>query len=140
MHKVFFVPGSASAIDYAATRADGELVSCFNGLTLAELQEQYPGAVIGTEFEFLQQMEAACRTAPQPISAEQYADALDALPPQDWQGIGTTAESFKFLERYSGRITSIYARVGCSYYRFHDICTLGHADIIQKVQAATAEN
>lgn len=135
MHKVFFVPGSASAIDYAATRADGELVSCFNGLTLAELQEQYPGAVIGTEFEFLQQMEAACRTAPQPISAQEYTYALNTMPPQDWQGVGSAAESFKFAERYAGRITSIFARVGCSHYRFHDIFTLGHDDIIKKVQS-----
>lgn len=140
MEKVFFVPGNTCALDYACEREDGVFVSYFTGKTLAELQEQYPGAIMGTEAEFTEQMEAACRTAPEPISAEQYSDALDALPPQDWQGIGTTVESFKFLERYAGRITSIYARVGCSYYRFHDICTLGHADIIQKVQAVTADN
>ncbi len=135
MEKIFFVPGNTSAIDYACERADGVAVSYFTGKTLAELQEQYPGAILGTEAEFTQQMEAACCTAPEPISAEQYADALEVLPPQDWQGIGSQAESFKFLERYAGRITSIYARVGRSHYRFHDICTLGHAEIIQKVKA-----
>jgi hypothetical protein len=140
MKKVFFVPGNTCALDYACEREDGVCVSYFTGKTLAELQEQYPGAIMGTEAEFTEQMEAACRTEPEPISAEQYADALDTLPPQDWQGIGTTVESFKLLERYAGRITSIYARVGCSYYRFHDICTLGHADTIQKVQAVTADN
>lgn len=136
MDSVFFVPGNPSAIDYACLRADGVTVSYFTGQTLAELQEQYPGAIIGTEAEFMQQMEAATRTAPQKITVEEYADALDALPPQDWQGIGSQAESFKFLERYAGRITSIYARVGRSHYRFHDICTLGHAEIIEKVKAA----
>lgn len=136
MAKVFFVPGSTSALDYACERSDGVAVSYFTGKTLAELQEQYPGAIIGPEAEFMQQMEAATRTAPQSITAEEYADALEALPPQDWQGIGSQAESFKFLERYAGRITSIYARVGHSHYRFHDICTLGHAEIVEKVKAA----
>ena len=139
MNKVFYVPGNASAIDYVRRREDGVDVSYFTGMTLDELQAEYPGAIVGSEDDFLLQMESACITEPEVISAEQYEDALEALPPQDWRGAGSREESFKFMERYAGRVTSIYARVGANHFRFRDIYTLPHSEIIKRVQAVTLD-
>lgn len=138
MEKVFFIPGNLHVLDEARAREDGELVGRFCRLTLEEIQRQSPGAILGTVDEFLEQMEATCRTDPAPITEEQYSDALEVLPPQNWQGIGTAEESFKFLERYAGRVTTIYARLGNNHYRFRDVYTLPHSDIMAKVKAVQA--
>ena len=134
MAKVFFVPGNTSAVDYARLRQDGEWISVHSAQTLDELQATYPGAVLGTELEFTAQMEQACRTEPEHITADQFQDAFEVLPPVGWTSEGSQTESFKFMEHYSGRITSVYARVGDRFYRFLDVCSLSHAEIISKVR------
>lgn len=138
MEHVFYVPGSAWAVGYAVEQ-DGRIVEQFTGKTLDELQASYPGAVLGTVESFNVALEEKLRSEPEPITEEQWFDALEALPPQEWRG-DRSAESFKFLERQAGRVTSIYARVGVTFWRFHDICTIPHAEIIAKVEKQAAEN
>ena len=134
MQSVFYVPGSTAPIDYARLCADGELITLHTSQTIAQLQGTYPGAVLGSEEEFTMQMEAASRTEPMHITADQFDDALNALPPCNWTGCGSSTETFKFMERYSGRITTIYARIGERYFSFLDVYTLTHAQIVDKVR------
>jgi len=70
-----------------------------------------------------------------PISADAFFDAKCQMPPEDWKGADGT-ESFKCPEYYSGRVTSIYARIGEQHYTFRDRCELSHSEIISKVQAS----
>ncbi len=133
MHQVFFIPGSTAAIDYARLREDGEWITLHTAQTISELQVTYPGVILGAEADFTAQMEQACRTEPEHITADQFQDAFEVLPPVGWSQTDE-AESFKFMEHYSGRITSVYARVGERFYRFLDLCTLEHAEIIAKVR------
>lgn len=137
MTMVFYVPGSTSAVDYARNLPCGNWVSVHTGQPLEALQATYPGVVMGTEDEFAAQMEAAYRTEPEHITEERYQSMLDALPPQGWT-IEADAESFKFMERYSGRITDIYARIGRKFFRFMDVCTLTHDEIVSKIENSAA--
>jgi len=133
MHQVFFIPGNTAAIDYAKLREDGEWITLHTAQTIDELQATYPGIILGTECDFTAQMEEACRTEPEHITAGEYQDAFKVLPPVGWRQSAET-ESFKLMEHYSGRITNVYARVGKQFYRFLDLCTLEHSEIIAKVR------
>lgn len=135
----FYKPSDAgfapSIIDVARTNDKGETVTYFHGMTLEKLREIHPTAQLDT-IEAVQKMrEDAVRSDPMPISEEQYWDALECLPPLDWV-VGSHAESFKMVERYSGRMTNIYARLGRTYWCFMDVDTLPHLEIIAKVRAA----
>lgn len=132
----FYTPGPVpKCIDIARMNEQGQPVTYFAGETLDELRQRYPLAEVITLDEFLTMKENALRTDPVRIEEEHYWDALECLPPLDYT-IKRGGESFKMVERFSGRMTNIYAKVGNTYWMMMDIDTLPHEEIIAKVQAA----
>ncbi|HDQ4405505.1 TPA: hypothetical protein P8734_005703 [Pseudomonas aeruginosa] len=132
---VFYVPGQPWVIDFAKVRADGVTVTQLQGHTLEEVKARSPGAVVISYDEAVAQIEAGSKSEPRQIDAEDFDYALNALPPVQWVA-GDHAESFKMCERTNGRVTAIYARVGSTYWKFEDVYTLPHSEIIAKVRNA----
>jgi len=138
--QVFYVPGQPGKpelhqfIDIAVTVGD-QLVGYYEGKTLAQFQEDYPGVTLGNYQEVAAAQQNSLKTAPAAISLARYTEMLGVLPPEDWQH-GGGGESFKLCEYYSGNITRIYVRIGKDYYEFLDDARITHAEIMAKVQAA----
>lgn len=134
----FYVPAHdgyvPSMIDVARVNDKGETVTYFHGETLAELRERYPTAELISIEEFDRLKEAALRTEPEPTTEEAFMEMLEVLPPLGYRHT-TDGESFKMIERYSGRMTNIYARIGRTYWVFMDRDSLPHDEIVAKVRA-----
>lgn len=135
MENVFYVPGQRWVIDFAIHRADGVAVSQLQGHTLEEVQARNPGAQVMTYSAAVAMIEAGCKTDPRQITEEDFDYALNVLPPMQWVR-GDHYESFMMSERTNGTVTGIYARVGSTYWKFEDTCTLAHTAIIAKVRKA----
>ena len=143
--RVFFVPSHWSekhqtqivpmVIDTVVDR-DGKSLSFYSGETLDELRKRYPTAEIGDMDSVLAEKENMMRTDPVECTEEDFWNALECLPPFDWQRTGSIGESFKLVERTSGRMTSIYARIGSKYWSFTDVDTMPHGEIMAKVKAS----
>jgi hypothetical protein len=143
--KVFYVPSHwsekhntnivPSVIDQAINR-DGKLVGKYCGESLEEMRVRYPTVVLGDLNTVVAEKENMMRTEPFAITEQEFCDALECMPPLDWQHTGS-GESFKFVERYCGRMTSIYARIGTGYWSFTDVDNMPHAEIMEKVKAAS---
>lgn len=104
----------------------------YSGATEDQLRHQYPMLERRELDEVVVSQENHLRTRPEMIPEDSWMDALEALPPLNWVRTHDR-ESFAFAERYAGRITTLYARVGNTYWKFMDICTLTHTDIIDRV-------
>lgn len=74
---------------------------------------------------------------PVETSADRFHEMLEMLPPVGWRLTGNE-ESFKFLERKAGRITSIFVRIQSRHFEFADDCTLTHAACIERVKLSDA--
>lgn len=135
MENVFYVPGQPWVIDFAIQRADGATVTRLQGHTLEEVQARHPGAQLMSYQKAEQQIEAGCKTSPRRIDREDFDYALNVLPPVRWDQNGKY-ETFLMSERINGRVTGIYARVSDSYWKFEDVYTLSHVEIIAKVREA----
>lgn len=120
------------AIDAILTRADGTKIGVYSSKTQEELAEQY--GTIGVEtIEGLERLALDYHRRPvEEIDIEVFDDALDVLPPEDWQH-DAIGESFKMAEHLSGQITHIYARIGKRYFAFTDTAALPHAEIMARV-------
>lgn len=133
MENVFYVPGQRWVIDFAIVRADGVTVSQLQGHTLEVVQARSPGAEIMTYQKAVEMIESGCKTEPRQIQQEDFDYGLNVLPPMNWVR-GVEFESFMMSERTNGKVTGIYARVGATYWKFEEVCTLSHRDIIDKVR------
>lgn len=137
----FYVPAPAGQvpgmIDVSRVNDQGETVTYFHGETLAALRERYPTAELISIEEFDRIKEAALRTEPEPTTKEAFWEMLEVLPPVGWRRT-TDGESFKMMERYSGRMTNIYARIGTTYWVFMDRDDMPHDEIMAKVKQAMA--
>jgi hypothetical protein len=135
MNKVFYIPGTANAIDYARPTADGQFLSYWQGRTLEQLREEYPGVILCDEAEFIALQAKALTTQPEQITEREYIDALEVLPPLHWHRQGG-ASSFKFVEFYAGNITWIFVHIGSQHWKFRGDADLSHDDIVQRVRCA----
>ncbi len=136
--KVFYVPateGSMPRVIDAVVLIDGEERGAYSLETLAQLDRRYPGITIGDSDDVEREREARMRTEPQACTEEQFWEALECLPPLDWQR-KAGGESFKIVERLSGRMTHIYARSGTTYWSFVDRDDMTHAAIMARVTAS----
>jgi hypothetical protein len=122
-----------SIIDMAK-EVDGVMRGTFSGQTLDEISVRCHGAQLGELDEVIAQKEASLISQPTSITEEDYWDALEQLPPNDWHTTGHY-ESFKMSEHLSGRITSIYCKTGDQYFTFNDVCTLSHQEIVTKINS-----
>jgi hypothetical protein len=138
---VFFVPGTQQVvpviIDFAKRRPDGVFVSSISGNTLEETATRYPGAQLGECDTVVAEKESKLISEPVEITQAQFIDALEVLPPDDWQR-HVYSESFKMSERLSGRITSVFVRVNDRYYEFADRDSITHEEAVEKVSRAMA--
>lgn len=100
--------------------------------TLAEWQQERPGMVLMTWDVIMRRHGEAAREAPRLITAEEYEEALECLPPKGWIRTGG-AESFKMSELTSGNMTAIYVRLSGDCLRLVDDYRLTHAKIMDRV-------
>lgn len=136
--QVFFTPARdgvlPKVIDGVRLDPQGRQVGTYSGETLEQLAARYPGIAIGLAEDITAQREAGMRTDPAPCDREAFMLALEILPPEGWTQRGN-GESFKMVERLSGRMTRIYVRTGSRYWTFVDVDTLSHAEIMVRVHA-----
>ncbi len=141
-NQLLYVPASASdphphLADDLITLEDGRVIGRYTGLTKEQLSAQMKTELLVTDRDtFCKMKEDSYVTAPKPITKEQFRDALECLPPLQWvRHLGV--ESFRFMERYTGSITTIYARTGDQYWEFMDRYNMSSDDLAQKVIAAS---
>lgn len=109
-----------------------ELMSGWFDDTLDEYKAKHPQTQVLTMRELEQIIEKAAITQPEPITAATYNDAFECLPPA-YMASGINTESFQMSERYTGRVTGTYVRIGDEHYRFNDIMGKPHSDLVKKV-------
>jgi hypothetical protein len=135
---VFFMPArpnrSIHVIDLCVFDSSGTLRGRCSGQTLVELGGRYPGIELG-EFDLvLAEKERQTQTSPEEISQRRYIQALEAMPPMHMRSAGGW-ESFRMSERYSGRVTAVYATNHRQYFTFLALDTLTHEDIVRQIQS-----
>lgn len=130
MSHAIYVPGKRWAED-GAVLVDGVWRGQWSPhKTLSD----YPaGAVVLTDDEVLECIEAICITEPVEVDVGRYQYLLEVLPPVAWVGIGALTESFKLSEFTNGRVTCVAVRIGARYFEFQDIASKPHAECVQKV-------
>ena len=104
------------------------------GETLEQIQRRYPGAELVDLAAWIEAKDRALCSDPVEITREQFEDALDTLPPQNWQR-AALAESFEFMEHTSGRVTTIYCRTGRRFWEFQGVAGMTLDEIIRRVAA-----
>lgn len=129
--KVFCSPHHM-VIDLAIEQEDGTLIGMYSHETVDQLGQRYPGIFIDTLENSVKRQEDAHKTAPVEITEAQFYEALECLPPINWIHKGDS-ETFKMSEFVSGRITGIYARIGKRHFRFNDVNSMKHVEIIEKI-------
>lgn len=99
---------------------------------MARFSDEFEGLMVIDIVEAFRRQEDAAKTEPEEITAEEYKEKLDILPPValTWSpGSG----SFKICEPYIGGVHSIYARLGDRHFTFRDMVTMKHDEICTKV-------
>lgn len=142
--RLFYVEATATkpmtSIDFVRETDDGQLVSQIRGLTQAELTQERGQEVLITDLDsYISMAEDSYTTKPERITAQQFNDALNILPPMRW-GHHQGMESFRCSEFYSGRITGIYARLpngDCWFFR--DNAFMTPQAILEKIMEADAK-
>lgn len=114
--------GAGETDDMAIARLKGEYGTALSAMPANEAQDLY---------------EAQFKTPVEEISAEQFDDALNVLPPFAWTRTGG-AQSFKISERIAGAITAVYVTIGDRYFRFQDDIHTPHSACCDRVLAFLA--
>ena len=128
--EVFF--SGNSVIDVITAEGRGQ----FSRQSIAELVERYPDGQILTLAVAADLAERAhIDGTVRVISREAFDEAMGWVPPEDLV-IRANNVTFKSSEHFSGRVTSVYAKVGEDFYSFLDLCTLQHDEILEKIDAA----
>jgi hypothetical protein len=105
---------------------------------LRDLAAEYGEALVILPFaEACRRHDDAARSDPVEITAAQWAEALEILPPVGWRNDGAH-ESFKQPERISGMITTIYVRVGDRHFSFADDIRTPHERCCERVAQSKA--
>ncbi|MEY2800918.1 MAG: hypothetical protein RL513_502 [Pseudomonadota bacterium] len=138
-HRCVWSRAQATVIDFIHPHTG--LTVCFRQ-TLAEVRDRYPDAEEGEYEAIAPDLEAARRakyvTKPQRITAEDYQEALNCLPPLHWRG-GGGAETFKMSEFYTADLTHLYCKVGDRYWSFLDSARLTHDEIVRACLASEVQ-
>lgn len=139
--QVFYMPARQTlvpnVIDEALPDAQGTLRGRYSGRTMVELSQSYPSLQLGGLADVIAQQEAMLTTQPRQTSFEDFEQALGMLPPQDYVG-DAAGSSFKCQEHLSGRITAVHAMVDGKFYTFNDVCSITHAQIVEKIRSHCA--
>lgn len=123
------------AHDTVAIDEGGNMRGRYSGETLEQLRINRADMQTCEFDEFVKIKETAIRTAPMPCTEEQFFDALGCMPPLDHEFVDGI-ESFKLAERFSGRMTNIYARTESGCWSFMDRDDLNADSIADLINAA----
>lgn len=135
MSRVYLaVPGQPSAVDELV---DG--IGRFSGQTEAELIARYPGAVRATAEQIMEWYEAEAITRPVRITAEQFDDMLNCLPPINY-GTSSGCLVFQMCEFMAGRITGTYCRTPTGCWHWYDIARTPRAELAKKALDAERQD
>jgi hypothetical protein len=134
-YKFFFIPSETKGvpprlIDVRNTTAVNDIVMPY----LASLRGKYGEKVIvGTTDEYKKHVADAMRTAPAPITASAFQEALEILPPVGFRRVGQQY-SFAMSELLVEQMTRIYAFDGEQHWMFVDDASIGHDAIMARVK------
>ena len=127
--RVIFLP-SAKRVQDVYTPAERGL---YSGKTLDEYREKHPDAVV-MAWDEAHAIERAEFIKPvSEITAEQFDDALNVLPPCKWTMEGAY-QSFHVSELVFADIANWFAKYGARYFRFDDKRSLTHREVMQRVR------
>lgn len=99
--------------------------------------EYGPDLIVIPFDEAYRRHEDAAKTEPEEITEQAWHDALCVLPPVAWMNT-SAGESFKMLERLTGRITGIYVRIHERHFQFYDDIRTPHDDCCHRVAQSKA--
>lgn len=114
---------------------DGALRDIYTGEGIDELKSQAPQAELMTFTDCVELIskvneETFCKGF-MPISAEQFFEALEVLPPCEWCTI-KGVEVFYVSEHVTGNLVNWYCRVNDKHYSACDYDTFTPAQIVEK--------
>ena len=125
-----------SIVDYL--RDNGR--TCCENKTIDEIREIYPDVQEMTTAAAFKTLESCfVDKVIKEITKDQFMEAFEVLPPKFWRK-EVNSESFMSLEHSYGSVTQIYVRVKGAYYKFKDVCTLSHKEILTKLADCLAED
>ena len=124
--------GEAYAIDNINT-VTGRTNVC--GDSYRDIKKRYPQAQL-VHYSVLEEntKKKYIKAYATPITATQFCDALNCLPPLQWHR-SYGSESFKMSEFLTGDITAIYVRRGDEYFTFNDHYSLKHHECLKRTEA-----
>lgn len=126
-------------IDQAIFNEQAQVYTTYSGQTIEAMQARYPGLKVGDFNDLMRAKEAFYRElGVYEIDEETFMDALECLPPLDWQRKGQ-AESFKFSELITGNIAMIYCRLGKRFFRFYDDVALNWEGVARRLDKGVQE-
>ena len=117
MTTVLYKPGETKIYTQIATKDNGDQVCGYSGDPVKPfLDDGYIIADLDDVLPMLEQAQKSQLCKPWvEITAEQWEDALECLPPQNWQR-EKGREMFTMLERTCGNISEHYARIESRYF------------------------
>lgn len=142
---VFYAPATETEkprlIDSVRRIESGEILGFYSNQDQQSLEKEYKREIRIEKWSIVSNLieEAFC-TEPSCITLEQWDDALDTLPPQDWNTVNGV-ESFKFMEHYWGDVTNIYARTsGKQCFVFKGRASMTAKDVANKIRKFIADS
>jgi len=129
--KCFVSVAKRTIVDVIGATGKGE----YSRKSFEELKIQYPDLQIHWRDTAMKVIEDQYVTDPVEITADDYTEALDCMPPTQWI-TRSGVESFRFTERIYGCVTTIYARAGDRYFKFDDRLLIMHDEVVAKVKKA----
>jgi hypothetical protein len=135
MGKVFYIFCTATVIDYAREGPDGRFYSYWQGQTLGQLAEIYPGVILCDESDFLEAQSRALPSKPKVISEREFNKTQASMPAPHWthSESGTSSKSREF---YGGTITLIFERAESCCWKFVGDAGLSHQQSVEVVLCA----
>lgn len=111
----------------------GQEVGLHTGQSVQSMQERYADAQCADLAAAHEVIEAQYVSGVEEIDEDSYIESLEVLPPVAMRTVGNT-QSFKLSERRYGRVTLICAKEGRRYFKFHDLITMPHEEVMAKVR------
>jgi hypothetical protein len=128
---VFYSPTASWGLIDGAFQVFGYWYSYHEAKSYEEMRAECGEDLLVLTYEEAEIREISrCKLAPARITAEQYDDALNCLPPANWHR-SRGVQSFNSPEMYSGTVASIYVQIGGNFFKFRDVVSLTHDERVQ---------
>lgn len=140
MH-VFYVPGTSVIFD-VARKQGGQWYGMTTGKSLEQLEAEQPGVIINvlSYDEVDRAIISAVLSQPvEEVSKEAFQWGMDSTPPVDMHRRSGGEVSFKLGEPYRPGMSVIFARQAGRYWKFYDLNSLRHDQIIERIVLSAKE-